>query len=174
MNLTQATITAQVRHYDVMARSLFPAYAAMPVPDISFFTKGNVNGRANRIHWHVSFNTTVAEQVPDEFANTVSHEIAHMVDYAIRGFSNHDKTWKAIHYALGGTAKRCSQYKNIIRIAGRVTNSYLYRNEEGKELWVGARHHAALRRGKYSYIHNPKTGVKVYMNHFTGQSRKNN
>lgn len=171
MNNIESQLTDMFHKYDAMARAMYPAYAAKPVPSLAFFTKGRMNGWARQIAWRIELNTHVATQLPEAFENTVSHEIAHMVDYAIRGRSGHDRSWKAIHRSLGGTGKRCTQYTGATRIAGRVTNQYLYRNAAGAEIWVGPRHHASLIRGKYTYIQDAK-GNKVSRTDWTGISRK--
>lgn len=174
MSTIEQKLTERFRHFDALARTMFPEYARMPVPRLLFFTKGRANGCAHAMHskkhaWTVRLNSFVAAQTPDAFDNTVSHEIAHMVDYARRGRSGHDRIWKAIHRALGGTGARCSQYgSEIKRVAGRVTNWYLYRNASGAEILVGPKHHAALRSGKYTHLSNTKTRQRFTLSDWTG------
>lgn len=154
MNI-EAIIMGYFKEYDAKARALYPAYAARPVPKVSFFSKGHANGWAKQLSWEVQFNTHTAAQVPEAFRNTVSHEIAHMVDYAMRGRSGHDRIWKAIHRSLGGTGNRCSEYGEAVTVKrARVKNEYLYRNENGVECWAGPRHHGAMMRGTLIGIRN--------------------
>jgi len=40
--------------------------------------------------------------------NTCRHEIAHALDYFIRGKSNHDEHWRKIALSLGCDGKRCN------------------------------------------------------------------
>lgn len=169
----EATIMGYFREYDALARAKYPSYAAKPIPKVTFFTKGRTNGWAKQKAWEVSFNTHVASQTPDDFRNTVSHEIAHMVDYAMRGRSGHDRIWKVIHRSLGGTGTRCSQYGSAVKpIAGRVTNWYLYRNANGAEIWVGPRHHASMRRDCNFFVRHTTTGQRFTSTDWTGQSKK--
>ena len=70
---------------------------------------------------------------PDERFNTVSHELAHCLDYQIRGRSNHDATWKALHVAMGGSAKRCHSI-NMKGVKGRVW--FVKCKKTGKQWWV--------------------------------------
>ncbi|BBA65193.1 SprT-like protein [Xanthomonas phage XacN1] len=165
----EATIMGYFHEYDAKARALYPAYAARPVPKVSFFAKGRMNGWAKQGSWEVQFNTHNASQVPEEFRNTVSHEIAHMVDYALRGRSGHDRIWKAIHRSLGGTGTRCSQYGITVK-RGRVKNEYLYRNANGAETWAGPKHHAAMQRCSIAGIRN-RSGQVFNRNDWTGQRR---
>ncbi len=165
----EATIMGYFHEYDAKARALYPAYAARPIPKVTFFAKGRTNGWAKYGSWEVKFNTHNASQVPEEFRNTVSHEIAHMVDYALRGRSGHDRIWKAIHRTLGGTGTRCSQYGITVK-RGRVKNEYLYRNAAGAEVWCGPKHHAAMRRGKIEGI-RIRSCEKFMPSDWTGKHR---
>lgn len=38
--------------------------------------------------------------------DTVSHELAHLLDFYMRGTTSHDITWKNLHLAMGGTGHR--------------------------------------------------------------------
>jgi len=51
---------------------------------------------------HVLFRMTEEEQF-----QTVSHELAHLLDFSIRNKSAHDDFWQNIHKLMGGDAKRC-------------------------------------------------------------------
>jgi predicted SprT family Zn-dependent metalloprotease len=48
-----------------------------------------------------------------EFENTLRHELAHALDFEIRGKSNHDKVWKFIARQVLCTAERCYSNKVI-------------------------------------------------------------
>lgn len=48
-----------------------------------------------------------------EFENTLRHEVAHALDFEIRGNSNHDKVWKFIAKSILCTAERCYSTKVI-------------------------------------------------------------
>lgn len=169
-------IKERFAHFDALARKLYPEYARMPVPRVIFTMKGRLNGQAfAQFHptnpWTVQFNHYIAGQVGDAFDNTISHEIAHMVDFIRRGKSGHDRIWKSIHAALGGTAKAKSRY-GANYIGARVSNWYVYRTPSGGELVVGPRHHNALRSGKYDWISSKRTGEKVTVKDWTGEIRK--
>ena len=67
--------------------------------------------------------------------NTISHEVAHLVDYATRGRSDHSAIWKAIHKRMGGSAERCHTMDTIKR-----GGSFKY-VVEGKEVTLSATQH---------------------------------
>ena len=48
-----------------------------------------------------------------EFENTLRHELAHALDFEIRGMSNHDKVWKFIARQVLCTAERCFTSEQI-------------------------------------------------------------
>lgn len=171
MNI-QTQIRDEFVRVDALARSLFPAYARMSVPKLTFYIKGRAAGWANYGKWEVSINTYIAAQDIAEMKDTVSHEIAHIVAFAVYGERGHGARWKMVHRMLGGNGKRCYDSKDIKVIPGRRTNWYLYRCPNGGgETWVGPRHHGGLQRGKYGALTNNKTGVRILAEHFTGQSK---
>jgi predicted SprT family Zn-dependent metalloprotease len=46
-----------------------------------------------------------------DWTNTILHEIAHAIDYDIRGKSNHDGHWVRVAKAIGCSGERCGTYK---------------------------------------------------------------
>lgn len=46
---------------------------------------------------------------PEDQFQTISHELAHLLEYAIRGDSDHKALWQSLHLAMGGDAKRCHE-----------------------------------------------------------------
>ncbi len=172
---TRRQITIFFNKYDAMARQKYPAYAAMGIPRLTFFTKGGNAGVAYRDKWMVAINETIGGQNLALIENTVSHEIAHMVDYALRGRSGHDAQWKAIHRSLGGTGERCynAAAGGVKIIPGRNTNEYLYRNADGREVWIGPKYHAKFQRYKMGFFATVNGIRSEYAAaHYTGQSRK--
>lgn len=171
MNI-QTQIRDEFNRVDALARSLFPAYARMTKPRLTFFIKGRAAGWAKYAQWEVSINTYVAEQNIEEMKDTVSHEIAHIVSFAVYGERGHGARWKMVHRMLGGNGKRCYDSKNVKVIPGRRTNWHLYRcPNTGAETWVGPRHHGGLQRGKYRALTNRTTGARILASHYTGQSK---
>lgn len=47
----------------------------------------------------------------DFWVDTILHEIAHAIDFAVRGTSNHDYRWKRIAVVVGAKPERCGNAK---------------------------------------------------------------
>lgn len=77
--------------------------------------------------------------------NTISHEIAHLVEYAQRGVSGHDYRFVAIHQALGGTGE---QYHNMQTKGGR--KEYVYHTSKG-DVTITSIRHSKIQKG-YTYL----------------------
>jgi predicted SprT family Zn-dependent metalloprotease len=77
--------------------------------------------------------------------NTVSHELAHIIDFMIRGKSNHDRYWVAIHRRLGGNGKACHNYE--CRFRG---GSFVY-HVNGTDVILSKVRHERLTKGSASY-----------------------
>jgi hypothetical protein len=70
--------------------------------------------------------------------DTILHEIAHCIDIDNRGFSNHDKVWKALAQSIGSSGKRCKEdwttnevykYTLMCPVCGAV--AHRHRKQEG-------------------------------------------
>ncbi len=69
----------------------------------------------------IELNPSVFAKIEEsEQYNTVSHEIAHVVDYFLRGDSNHDYIWQNIHRLAGGNGAQFHKFdvprNNVRRI----------------------------------------------------------
>lgn len=67
----------------------------------------------------------------DQF-QTISHELAHLLEFAVHGESNHKARWQQLHRWMGGDAKRCHDISTadlgnkVVRIV--VTDTKLKQN----------------------------------------------
>lgn len=52
-----------------------------------------------------------AKKTFEDWVDTILHEIAHGIDYAIRHDSNHDGHWVRVAKAIGCSGERCGNYK---------------------------------------------------------------
>lgn len=52
-----------------------------------------------------------AEKTLEDWVDTILHEIAHGIDFAIRGTSNHDGHWVRVAKAIGCSGERCGSHK---------------------------------------------------------------
>lgn len=56
----------------------------------------------------MSFNENLFYKMTDEEQyETVSHELAHVIDICMRGFSDHKWHWEMLHKIMGGSGNRC-------------------------------------------------------------------
>jgi hypothetical protein len=78
-----------------------------------------------------------AEQFQD-----VSHELAHILDFAIRGTSGHDQHWQNLHALMGGDGKRCHEY-DLSAMRNRVKRVLLTDTTTGKT-WLLTKHRYKL------------------------------
>jgi predicted SprT family Zn-dependent metalloprotease len=54
----------------------------------------------------IEINPLLVEYGNKTTYDVVSHEVAHCIDYVIRGESKHDNQWKYIHKLMGGTGEK--------------------------------------------------------------------
>jgi predicted SprT family Zn-dependent metalloprotease len=84
-------------------------------------------------HYLLEFNYQLLSAcTPDERFQTVSHELAHILDYDIRKKFCHDHQWKRLHSDMGGDGKRCGKIATVptgrdkYKITDRTTNKIWY------------------------------------------------
>lgn len=96
-----------------VAQQKYPQ-ANLKKPAVVFTTKGKAAGRAWKNGSKVEFNTIIAKNATEtnqDFTNTISHELAHIVQYALNPQSKpHGVEFKKIHRSLGGTGETYHQY----------------------------------------------------------------
>lgn len=90
---------------------LEPAYGTFPIPTVNFGLKGVVAGQAIVNTNTLRFNLILAELNQTDFlAQTVPHEVAHLIAWAVYRDGGHGPGWKSIMSALSLPAKRCHSY----------------------------------------------------------------
>jgi len=82
-------------------------------PEINFKLKGEFAGRAYGERWLIKYNYLLLKlNFQDFIDNTIPHEVAHLVEYAMYGKTGHKETWKNIMKDLGvKEITRCHTYK---------------------------------------------------------------
>lgn len=85
----------------------------LSVPPVEFTTRGKCAGKAYSIG-KLQFNTVIAQNATEagqDFNNTVSHEVAHLVQFKLYPRSKpHGVEFKRIHRMLGGTGDTYHRY----------------------------------------------------------------
>lgn len=135
-----------------------------PRPLVTFDLTGLRAGSARPRTWQIQLNPLFFETHADETVHeTVPHEFAHLIDYALHpeNFrrpvvkkgrkaarrSLHGPTWKQIMRALGVAPERCHQM-TVPGMRRRIPKRYDYRCPYcGNTVVIGPRHHKALQQG---------------------------
>ena len=130
--------------------------------------KGQSAGKASYnpyTTWYgLRFNMEIYRLQPEAFlAQTVPHELAHIVDYRTRGTSDHGPKWKAIMRAIGVKTGRTHNY--ILPI---LPNTFTYKCDCSTYQLSKIRHNRSQRRcgGGYSC---PK--CRSMLRYATGEQR---
>jgi predicted SprT family Zn-dependent metalloprotease len=84
----------------------------------------------------IELNPSLFNRINDaEQYNTVSHEVAHVVDYFIRGDSGHDYFWQNLHHLAGGTGEQFHKY-DVTGLRNNVKRIILLDTITSRELKV--------------------------------------
>ena len=73
----------------------------------------------------------MARMTDEQKFQTVSHELAHIFDFYLRGKSNHDSVWNKIHSYMGGDGKRF-HYVDVSDLRKKVLRVVLKRMSDGE------------------------------------------
>lgn len=108
--MNKQEIIEQVREVVAQVnRKYYPNFLAMP--DVEFFDKGTICGRAFYTAHKVKFNIVIAHRVGLAFRNTIKHEIAHLVTKKLHPHAKaHGPEFKRIFIDLGGSGTTRSRY----------------------------------------------------------------
>lgn len=141
---------------------------------IVFFEKGAVAGwakygRMNHLHnINLEFNIAYIENNWDDMVeDTIPHEVAHVIDYLIRGYSNHDKHWERIAKSLGCSGNRTHNYQVQYARRPRTQTKHLYIATCGTEFMASTTRHKRIQQGTVYYL--KKTGGKIHRTGYAGK-----
>lgn len=117
----------------------------------------------------IELNRAAIVQIPGHIvANTIPHEVAHLVCMFHGTDRGHGAEWKRVCRALGGNAERlCAAPVTLAK--ARRTRVYLYRLPSGTIAEVTSRRHADIQRGRIRLRHR-ETGEVYAAEAFTGRS----
>lgn len=142
---------------------------------VVFVKAGNVAGmcrwrkNSTSLIANLEFNAHhIIHEWDDMFEDTIPHEVAHMVDYLIRGKSNHDAHWQRVARKLGCTGERTHDYQSTTQ--ARATAKYRYVGSAGTEFWVGKNVHNKIQAGQRRT--GRRSGEVVAKEHFTGEMKR--
>jgi len=147
-------------------------------PTVRFDKRGTTAGTANGIKWELNFNMILLNENVEHFiAQTVPHEVAHLIDHQIydshaprydhigrrKKRSVHGRTWKMIMTILGVPADRCHNMDvSNARAARRKTEKFDYKCTGcNTVLSMGKIRHNKQQAGKVNYKHNGCRGASL-------------
>ncbi|ADQ52777.1 hypothetical protein AsFcp4_216 [Aeromonas phage AsFcp_4] len=174
-----AALTARINHDLKMANEHFDANLVIGKNlKVEFNLKGRAAGQAvmtgrkaggfDSRKYAIRFNVNM--MIMNEKAwwhmldETVSHEIAHVVDYVQRQKSGHDSRWKFLHEMLGGQAHTYHQLE-------LATAEYEY-NVHGKSIKLGQVRHNKVMAGHYYLTTVNGVSRRLDKSHFVGEVQK--
>jgi len=117
--------------------------------EIRFDLRGRAAGQArcgSRDPWLIRYNAVLLRENGERFiAETVPHEVAHLVAYHRHGprIRPHGPEWQAIMGQLGATPERCHQY-DLSHVPRRTTRVYTYHCACGEHQLTSIRHRRIL------------------------------
>jgi SprT protein len=149
LKATQDTLIKQVADEWAKAKELFPTIKDMDTPKVKFFTRGTYAGKAYRVSKVVAFNTILAAENPNEFINTVKHELAHIIVYVTYPQArDHGAEFRYILIKMGGDGKRLHNYD--VSSVKRKSIRYEYKCSCMSYSMSAIRHNRAIRGVKYA------------------------
>ena len=143
-------------------------------------TAGQARWTTNRVtgetaNYELRLNPRAIERTWHEtLTDTIPHEVAHLVCVVKPHLgSNHDRGWKMICRALGGTGNRLGKEqiasKEERQAAYDARRPYIYIDSKGKERRLTAQRHKHLQEGKIT----KRGGIRRYMTDITLQYSDN-
>jgi len=175
MNLTDLEVVmnqdqVRIRVAEVLAKakSIWASFDGSNV-SVDFFSKGSAAGLASLRSKRVSFNTVLMSRHPEDFDNTIIHEVAHLVTYQIRPNAKqaHGPEFKRIMLILGGSPNTYHTYDVSGLKRTYAKTRYVY------ECSPGCTHN--MTKGKHDKIVSGviyqcrHTGKRIMKNSFTGK-----
>jgi SprT protein len=164
--MSREKVIERVKECVEHARNL---YGWFPMPEIDFFARktryagfAHYKRDSNGLSLKVEFNQEGVDRFLDYILNdTVPHEVAHVVCYAFPNLgSNHDRGWKQVCKALGGSSQRTH---NLSLTGKKYPRPYIYTDSNGGRHEITTRMHNLMQEGRW-YIW--KDGARMDRTHF--------
>lgn len=134
----------------------------LPFIDVKFNLRGKCAGQAvkrdNEYFIRINSDLLNGEGYDHILNNTLPHELAHIICFYLGIGKGHDKVWKDLCIALGGTGKRCH---DLMVTPARVTQQYVYKATCGTVVKVGKIQHNRIQNGNKRYRVNSTGGFLI-------------
>jgi len=89
------------------------------------------------INMEMMFSEPIFARISDEEKqDTISHEMAHLIEVLVYFDSGHTSRWQRIHYALGGSGKRCMEGVDTTGLRNQVKRVKIIDSMNSKEYQV--------------------------------------
>ena len=144
-------LTRRIRHqtdaFLAQARRHFGV--RIPTPEVRFDLRGKAAGQLRQAPgrvWQVRYNAALVTRNPEEFlAQTVPHECAHLVAYALfgRGIRPHGEEWQGIMRHFGAEPTRCHNF-TVEDLSARRLRRFEYHCACRSHQLTSTRHHRVL------------------------------
>lgn len=123
--MNKEQIIALVNKYTEKVQQKYPEFRK---PNVAFDVTGKCAGQARYLKHEVSFNLILARDNSEEFENTVSHEIAHLLTKVLypNAKQAHGPEFKRVHRWMGGTGNTYHSYDVSGVAKKRKTTTYVY------------------------------------------------
>jgi len=126
----------------------------LPMPEIRFDLRGRAAGQARMLaarRFRLRYNPELLAGNPVDFiAQTVAHEVAHLVAYEVfgRAIRPHGPEWRSVMALFGVPALRCHNYP-VAASEGRRLVRYAYHCGCGTHELSSIRHNRVRRGQRY-------------------------
>ncbi len=142
-------IAALVKKYHKLAERVYDRKFT-PIAVINTQRRSTIAGKAYMgSRPRVWINVAVHQVKPEMLEDTVAHEVAHIISYALHGSDggDHGHHWQRTMKALGQTPDRTYSGTDEQLLAGKNMTRHIYRCECGYELNMSAKRHNNILRG---------------------------
>lgn len=124
--MTKEEIIAYAHSEYLHAKRLYKI--TFPMPTIGFYEKTGIAGKAYSLLNRIEFNIVLAEENSEEFKNTITHELAHLIADCI--FPNkkqaHGPEFKSIMRDMGADPSTYHKYDVSSVSTKRLKTRYIY------------------------------------------------
>lgn len=140
---------ARARTSDLLGQAIRQWGLTTKAVEIRFDLRGRAAGQARYGGpgpWVIRYNPVLLRENPERFmAETIAHEVAHVVAYARHGhrIRPHGPEWRAIMEHFGAAPERCHGY-DVSRVPGRATRLFPYHCGCANHQLSSIRHHRVL------------------------------
>lgn len=135
------------------------------MPDVVDDLEGTVGGWALYKKWRIRLNwILLGENTKDFLAQTVPHEVAHLVAYKVFGETGHGTGWKRVMRFFGIEPKRCHDYDTHNSSKRTRPRPHLYIcGCPGGKFWLTNNLHSKVSNGQRRWCRKCQVDLKFVL-----------